>query len=645
MTKLLNLLILVLAMVITSNSFAQKKGKYSTKSSKAIEAFEEARIHNDYGRFKEALKELEKALSIDDEFIEAYILRGYLYFDTHKYDECIADFNKVVEVRPKLTIAYYNIAQAEMESERYEEAVLNLNKFLKDNELSVIIRKKAEHLLGVAEFAIEAMKHPVPFNPINLGDSVNTKESEYWPTISTDNQTLIITRQEFKRNSNMGPIFKEDFYITHKDKNGEWELAKNVGAPINTSGNEGALALSPDGQFVFFVACNRDDGVGDCDLYIAKRKGDLWNKPINLRRPVNSTTWDSSPTFSSDGKTLYFSRAVGGRSSKNMDIYRTVFNGKTWGAAEPVLELNTDKEELAPFIHPDGETMYFSSNGHQGMGGHDLFYSRIQPNGKWSTPKNMGYPINTGGDERGMIVNAEGELAYIASERVGGKGGMDIYGFELYEEARPNKVTFAKGVVFDQFSKERLGASIELINLETSEVAVKSRSDDDDGEFLVCLPANREYALNVSKEGYAFYSESFLLKGNTNDSYTLSVPLQPIKAGSKVVLKNVFFETAKFDLKLTSTAELDKLVDFLTTNSLLKIELGGHTDNVGNKESNLLLSENRAKAVFDYLVSKGINSARLSYKGYGDVQPISDNGTPEGRQQNRRTEFTILSIE
>ena len=314
--------------------------KYSTKSKKAIASFEEARIHNDYGRFEEALVAIEKALKQDENFLEAYILRGYVYFDKKEFDLCIADFSRVLEVNPKMIIAYYNIAQAEVEADRYDDAINHLNKFLNQKDISPIAKRKAEHLLSVATFSSEAVKNPVPFNPINLGDSVNTEESEYWPTISTDNKTLIFTRLESKGKSSMGPIFKEDFYMTLKNNEGAWLEAKNVGGPINTRGNEGALALSPDGQFVFFVACNREDGVGDCDLYIAQRSGYLWKKPINLGKPVNSSTWESSPTFSSDGRTLYFSRGVGGRGSKNMDIYKTVFDGASWSIPVPVNELN-----------------------------------------------------------------------------------------------------------------------------------------------------------------------------------------------------------------------------------------------------------------------------------------------------------------
>lgn len=643
MSKLFIYVIAVMLILLTPKLGSAQK--YSTKNKKALEAFEQARVHYDYGRNDQAISTLEKALKFDEKFVDAYILRGYLYLDKEEYDKCIADFKKVIEVEPKMTIAYYNIAQAEIRAGRYEDAVNHLNKFLSFDDNSPIAIKKAENLLESAKFTQHALANPVPFNPINLGENINTKDSEYWPTISADNQTLIITRRELKQIVQGTKIEREDFYIAKRMENGEWGEARNVGPPINTSGNEGALALSPDGQFVFFVACEREDGKGSCDIYIAQKSGDLWKKPLNLGSPVNSYAWDSSPSFSSDGKTLYFSSARGGGSKKNMDIYETVFDGSRWSKPVPVEGINTEADELSPFIHPDGSTIYFASSGFPGMGGLDLFYSRKDADGKWSTPVNMGYPINTNGNEQGLVVNANGDLAYIASQREGGFGGQDIYTFELYEEARPKKVTYAKGRVYDVSNGDPLKAMFELIDIETHEVVVRSSSDEKDGSFLVCLPINKEYALNVSKEGYAFYSESFSLTEYANEAYQINVPMQPLMSGSKVVLKNVFFETNKYDLKPSSQAELNKLVNFLKNNPTTNIQIGGHTDNVGNKEDNRVLSENRARAVFQYLIDNGIVETRLSYKGYGDTQPIATNDTAEGRQQNRRTEFEIVSVQ
>jgi outer membrane protein OmpA-like peptidoglycan-associated protein/Tol biopolymer transport system component len=630
---------LLFFILIAVGCHAQKSG---SKSSKANESLQKARTYYDKNKLDDAIQELNKAIKSDIKFIDAYLLRGYIYQDQKEFELCIEDFKKVLELNPKLDIAYYNIAQVQIKAEKYDEAIENLNHYLKQKDISPITKKKAEKALANASFSKNAILNPVPFKPINLGDSINTADDEYWPTISTDNQMLIFTRNEYKQMYNGTAIYREDFYISKKNKDNQWRKAENVGAPINTDGNEGSLAFSPDGQFVFFVACEREDGKGSCDIYIAKRSGDLWKKPINLGSPVNSSKWESSPTFSSDGKTLYFSSNRGGN---HMDIWKSEFDGLSWSKPVNVAELNTPEDEMAPFIHPDGKTMYFASSGHPGMGGLDLFYSRLGNDGIWSTPVNLGYPINTSGTEMGIVVDASGDLAYISSNRVGGKGKLDIYAFELYESAKPNKVMYANGTVYNAQNQKLLGAKFELIDLETNKTIVQSTSDERTGEFLVCLPVNKSYALNVSKDGYAFYSENFTLTHNENKlPFHLDVPLKPIQTGSTVVLKNVFFETNKYELLPFSFVELDKLILFLNQNPAVKIEIGGHTDNQGNKESNMVLAKHRAKSVTDYLISKNIAADRITYEGYGDTLPIADNTTPEGRQQNRRTEFKIISV-
>ncbi|NQY68034.1 MAG: OmpA family protein [Flavobacteriales bacterium] len=270
--------------------------------------------------------------------------------------------------------------------------------------------------------------------------------------------------------------------------------------------------------------------------------------------------------------------------------------------------------------------------------------SRKNKDGNWGKPVNLGYPINTSKNENSLLVDAEGRLAYFGSDRAGGFGGLDIYSFQLSKEVRPNLVTFMKGVVFDKESKVRLGVKFELVDLQTDSMIVESRSDKSNGEFLVPLPSNGNYALNVSAPNYLFYSENFSLKEKQySEPFLMDVPLQPIKKGGNVVLKNVFFETDAFNLKAESKIELGKLVEFLEINKNVIIEIRGHTDNVGSASHNKELSTNRAKTVWDYLVTHEIFEDRISYKGYGDEKPIASNDTEEGKAKNRRTEFTIVS--
>lgn len=631
--KYLQVFLILLSIFVFQNVEAQQ---LTSKNKKAVVAFNKAQDHYGYGRDNLAAEELEKALGQDPEFIEAHILMAQIYMSRKDYQQAVQSYQKSIEIDPKFWHAtYFSLAKAQMKVDAFDDAIENLDLFLADKKLSPAMRVGAEEAMKQAKFASNAIKNPVPFDPKNCGPMINTDKDEYWPTITADNQTFILTRSVMPRET-------EDFYISEKGPDGTWQMSRNVGRPINTPDNEGALSLSPDGQFVFFVACQREDSKGSCDLYIAKRSGNLWMKPMNLGS-INSSKWDSSPTFSSDGRTLYFSSARNGGVG-GMDIWRTKFDGKRWSTPENVREINTKKDEIAPFIHPDDQTLYFASSGHPGMGGLDLFLARKKEDGAWDTPMNMGYPINTNSEEQGLFVNATGDLAYISSAREGGYGRLDIYSFELYDEARPRMVTYSKGKVYNVFTKEPLGAVCELIDVETEELIVSTASDDKDGEFLVCLPVNKDYALHVSKEGYLFYSETFSLteEGTSADPFVLDVPLQPKEAGRSVVLKNVFFNTAKYDLLPQSQAELNKLVDFLKNDPTMKIELGGHTDNKGDKASNQLLSEQRAKAVLDYLVSKEISADRLTYKGYGDTQPVDTNDTPEGRKRNRRTEFKIL---
>ena len=370
--------------------------------------------------------------------------------------------------------------------------------------------------------------------------------------------------------------------------------------------------------------------------------------PRNLGGPVNTSKWESQPSVSADGKTLYFvSNRSGG--SGGMDIWVTqLAPNNEWTVPRNLGgKINTPFSEETPFIHPDGKTLYFTSNGHVGMGEKDIYVTRKDADENWSEPKNLGYPINTWNDEQGLFVAASGENAYFSSDRKGGYGKLDLYSFKLYEEARPTRVTYVKGKVKNKETGRPLGAKFELIDLATSEVVIESSSDQIDGKFLVTLPVDHEYALNVSKDNYLFYSEHFALpkQQDITKPYRMDVELQPIKFGEKVVLKNIFFETASFELLPVSTVELDKLVAFMNNNPTIHIEIGGHTDNVGKPESNQLLSENRSKSVRQYLIDHAISEGRIQFKGYGEEQPVDTNETPEGRAKNRRTEFKVLSGE
>jgi outer membrane protein OmpA-like peptidoglycan-associated protein len=638
---------LLMILLTGAHLFAQTQ-PLTTRSKKAEKFFFMAADAYNARDYRQAVVYIDKAVTEDPSFIEAYILRGDVFSDAKMIPEAIAAYKKAIGIKPDFsTNLYYIVANLELLNGQYKNARADYQTYLSLPGVTAEKREKVSSAMKSCDFGIEAMAHPVPFSPFNLGDSINTPLDEYVNAIASDESRLYFTRK-LSRNAqtaDQSNEFEEDFYFSDK-KDSVWRKALNLGPPINTHGNEGALCISPDGNYIFFAACNRPDGYGSCDLYWSKKLGSHWSIPENMGPVVNSETWDSQPTFSSDGKTLYFaSKRAGTRGSSDLWSTQLQTDG-SW--SEPVNlgdSINTRLEEMAPFIHPDDQTLYFSSRGHQGMGGLDLFYSRRGTDGRWGKPVNLGYPINTFADEITLVVNAAGDLAYISSDKLGGKGKQDIYSFRLYPEARPMKVTYFKGIVFNEESKQKLEASFELIDLETGKTVVQSHSDAVTGEFLVSLPTNKNYALNVSKEGYLFYSDNFALAGESSKTkpFMKDVPLHPIKVGQSVVLKNIFFDTDKYDLKDESRVELGILIDLLRKNPKLRIELSGHTDNQGTAEHNLTLSRNRAMAVRDYLVAHGIQADRMTYEGYGFTRPIDTNDTEQGRANNRRTEFKVTA--
>jgi len=547
--------------------------------------------------------------------------------------------------------------KGEMKQKLYEEAVISFTSAIHLDEAMVEahIKKEGQYMLASARYAEQAIKTPVPFDPKNLGPGINTTRDEYLPSITADEQTLVYTVL-LPRSEGVDPAnpnnFQEDFY-QGKFIGGKWDQGMSMGSSVNTEGNEGAQCISADGKILFFTACQELDGAypggregfGRCDIFFSRNIDGKWSPPKNAGPPISTQFWDSQPCLSPDGTTLYFaSNRPGGKGS--IDLWKCTLDEKGWG--KPVNlgdSINTPYAETSPFIHPDNHTFYFSSEGHPGFGRNDLFVSRINDKGEFSKPSNLGYPINTLGNEISLVVSANGRTAYYSSERKEGMGGLDLYSFELPEKAKATPVTYMKGKVFDKKTKKYIQAKFELIDLATSQTIMSSYSDGKSGEFLVCLPANKNYALNVSKNGYLFYSENFSLKEkNDNKPYLMDIPLQPLDTGTVVELKNIFFETAKFDLKEESKVELSKLIGFLNVNKDIHIQISGHTDNVGDKKSNQLLSQNRAKAVYDYLIAHGIVNTRLSFKGYGDTKPVAPNDTPENKARNRRTEFKVISL-
>lgn len=644
---------LINGVVLSQNNLPP--GTYTSSNKKAIKFYEEGKKCYETRKDEEAEKLLNKALQEDNNFIEAHSALAYLLMEKGRSNEAIPHFQKAVDINPKFFPRnYFDLASAQLIVGNYEDAVKNYETYLKFDRINPNTKEQAEKFLKNAKFGSEAKKHPQPFKPVNVGPGINSDDYEYFPAITADGNTFMFTRN-VRQGEGVNAPQQEDFYISRKQDN-TWQKANPV-TSVNTMGNEGAPSLSADGQIMFFASCmemsgdygsSDRKGYGSCDIFYSQKINGKWTKPANAGPVINTRNWETQPSFSSDGKSLYFIRGMVTREGiKNPDIYVSTI-GADGKFTEPVRlsdNINTPDREESVFIHPDNQTLYFSSEGHPGMGGLDIFMSKRQADGSWGPAVNLGYPINSMADENSLLVDANGKLAYFASEREGGFGGLDIYQFELPENVRPEKITYVKGHTFNAKTKEPLDATIELIDLETQQVATTAFSGSN-GEFLVTLTSNHNYLVNVSRPGFLFYSDNFSLKDKVadyNKPYALEIPLQPIDTGYTIELKNVFFDVNKWDLKPESKAELEKVIAFLKANPALKIEFGGHTDNSGDKAFNKTLSTNRAKAVYDYVIQKGgIVATRLAYKGYADTKPKVPNDSPENKAKNRRTELKVL---
>lgn len=602
--------------------------------------------------FEEAKKLLNKSLKFYPNYQKAYLRLGEIHWRLEEFDDAQKMYEKMLELNKTAKTSFqthFSLSRLAYEQDKYEMAIEHLNKGLAlEIPTSDNWNKRKENaiwLLKNCEFAQKAIQNPVPFKPVLLDSTINSRHDEYLPMVTADEEKLVYTR---RFNGTAGG--NEDFYYSFQE-NKVWLQAKDLGSPINTAENEGAICISPDGKRLFFAAKGREDSEGGFDIYYCYKKGEHWLGPFNIGRPVNSSQWDSQPTISANGRALYFcSRRKGGYGG--IDIWVSFLENNKW--SEPVNlgpNINTAGDEQSPFIHPDDETLYFSSNGHIGMGDADLYMSRKDSLDMWGKVENLGYPINTSGNENGLIVTANGDRAYYSSLNIIDSTGLDLYYFELPKKIQPNYVTYVKGKVFDQKTYKKTSAVIELLDLETGKVILKTVADSVTGEFLVTLPAGKNYMYNVSKEGYLFHSENFSLRDYHKDEpYLLDIGLIPMiqeesqtwNVGQTVVLKNVFFETASYDLKAESYSELERLCQLLKDYPKLKIEISGHTDSIGTENYNQHLSTNRAKAVYSYLLTKGIDSQKITYKGYGSTKPIATNKTEEGRAANRRTAFTIL---
>ena len=658
---------------VYAGSNAQNYTTKKTATGKAKTYYDEGMKYNYANENEKALKSFSAALKEDTHFIDAQIQQGAMLTELNKLSEAQTAFEKVLGIDPNYSpLVYYSLGNIALKQENYIKAADNFENYAKNAKANPELKEKAERFAENARFTENALTHPVPFTPVLLNENINNPQtSQYRAALTAEENVLVFTRLINGQ---------EDIYFSKKDTTGKWQPAQPL-VEINTDGNEGSHCISADGRLLLFTDCGREiNGKKSCDIYFSvKTPEGSWSSP----RPfggyaINTEAWESQPSLSADNRLLFFaSNRAGGYGG--IDIWYSKFANGKWSTprnAGPMI--NTKYDDEMPFLHADGTSFYFMSDGHPGMGGKDLYLSRLENDTVFSKPENLGYPINTKDNEGTLTVSVDGKTAYysrnsneqlaLSNDRATAKSSkltaqsskhINLYSFELPPAVQAHPVTYVKAQVQDAETKKTLVARIEVLDLLTQKIVAQSRTNDS-GVFLICLPIGKNYAMNATREGYAFSSDNFDLieQHGVLQPFLKIILLTPIKKTmdnqkpstinrqsptvNPIILKNVFFETAKADLKRESQTELNKLRLLMKENPTMRIEIRGHTDNVGNDTENQILSQRRAKAVYDYLLQNGIEATRLTYKGFGKSQPIESNDTEQGRATNRRTEFLIL---
>ena len=622
-------------------SFAQSYNPDQVKP-KAMDQYDKAVELLKIGEVKEAIPVLQNCLIIDSNFVDAYLSLAAAYGQLKQYPAAVKLYERAKQKDPLYFQVYqlpYSINLAG--DGRFQDALETIQQFLLLPKLSDKSINAANFRKRCYIFAIDyTSKHPnqdnYTFTPLNLGDSVNSRFAEYYPSVTVTDNKLIFTRA--------GDHSREDFMETSLHKK-TFSLAKPIQGDINIEPKKGAITASQDGEWILFAGQFSGQGFGNYDIYKSVYTPLGWSEPENLGANINTDFWESSPSLSPDNRVLFFSSSrPGGFGGK--DLYSSFRNaeGKWTLARNMGPTINTAGDELAPFIHPDNQTVYYTSNGLPGYGGSDLYLLRKNTAGEWGLPINLGYPINTIENEGSLAVSADGLTAYYASDRADSRGDLDLYQFEMRPDIRPFRTLYVKGIVTDKKTTKGLPSTVELIDNENNTALMKIQTDEK-GEYFITLPVGKDYTFTVIRKGFLFYSELYTLREKEADSvYVKNIALEPVSLNANFVFNNIQFANNSFSLPNSGLIELDKLYQILQENPSVKLEISGHTDITGKHEDNQLLSTNRAKAIVDYLISKGIDSKRLNYKGYAATKPLADNNTDAGKAKNRRTEFTIIGL-
>lgn len=590
----------------------------------------------------------------------------YLKSPSGEAKKAIGYFEKAsVYTSPTYQEGYYKETKAPMEvvrhlaeafQQNYEfgAAIATFERYKADiNTKEISIIKSIDRQIAVCNNAMEMIKNPVNMTVANLGGTINSPYSDYAPVLTADESTIIFTSR--RSESTGGKLtddgkFYEDIYIAEKD-NYEWQKPKSIGAPINTNDHEATIGLSPDGQQLLIYKYEKELGFGD--IFFSKLFGDRWTVPQRFGSNINTVAFEPHASMSADGQFIYFiSNREGGTGGRDIYFCKKLPTGD-WGLAQnagPVI--NTEYDEDAVYIHPNGTTLFFSSMGHKTMGGFDIFFSEYdKENNTWLPPQNMGYPVNTTRDDIFFVPSADGKRAYYSSYKKEGFGDLDIY-MITFPEQKEIPLTVFKGVLSDENGKVPNDVLITVTDNESGDLIGNYIPNAVTGKYLFILPPGKNYNVTYESDGHLFHSENIYVPDHSSYSeINRPVELKPLVAGAKITLNNIFYEYDKSDIKAPeSVAELEKLVKLMNNKKLQKIEISGHTDSKGTEEYNKKLSQSRTQSVVDYLIKAGVDASRVIAKGYGSSAPVAPNtkpdgsDNPDGRAMNRRVELKILEM-
>ncbi|MCX7743953.1 MAG: OmpA family protein [Flavobacteriales bacterium] len=634
--------ILIINSIFSQNFQINKTACEPTSNKAALKLYAKAQKE---GNMAEKRKLLNDAVAIENSFYEALFELGTGYFKQGKKDLAKDRLEAVRDICPEYSpYTHLFLGLIAYQATNYQEAIRYFEKFLTYDIQDDEDYKLAKNLLQEIKDYEAIFSRSVPFDP-KVMPNVCTPQDEYLASISPDNRSFYFIRKTKTDGKSMDKTYDSgvnyvEIFTKSTLTNGQFDAGEPMPRPFNHKYNNGAATITADNKQMYFVICQNNQ-VEFCDIWKTEFKDNQWQPFVNAGSHINSDAWDSQPTISYDGKTLIFaSNRPGGIGGVDLYISTKQDNGEWSPAVNLGPTINTPDNELTPFLHSDSQTLYFSSKGHKGLGGYDIFFSKKDEKGNWTKPRNLGKPINTPGDDVSFFVSLDGKTGFYSSDKLNGPGGLDIYTFELYETARPAEVIYVEGTVKSNDNKVS-ATQIEVKNTVTKEVT-KIDVNQEDGSYVAIVTAKDDHILTIKQEGIAFTSK-LINKEELGIGKPAQVDLktEEIKVGSAYRLNDINFATNSYELSDKAKFIIEEFAEFLKANPTLKIAIHGHTDDIGNDNDNLILSDNRAKAVYEYLINLGIQADRMTYKGFGETKPLASNKTEKGRAQNRRTEFVI----